>query len=250
MRPPLLDRKQIHVWTISLTVDGDAERIPHPILSDGEQRRADRFLTAQGRSRYIVARAFLRRLLSTYLGRDPASLTINHGTHGKPCLEDARGIRFNLSHAGDTAMVAVALQREVGVDIEAVTRDVEIDGVARQSFSVAERGVLASLTPGTRRDAFFRIWVRKEAYVKARGDGLSYPTRSFSVSHFPADADALLADDQEPEAPVDWRVAEIEVRDGYRAALAAPGRDWSILQMNAAAIAEDHVGGFHRTGPE
>ena len=182
-------------------------------------------------------RAFLRRLLSAYLQTDPVSVAIGYGAHGKPCLANGSEISFNLSHAEDTATVAIALQREVGVDIEAVTHDVDIDAVARQAFSPTEIKALASLAPAARREAFFRIWVRKEAYIKARGEGLSYPTQSFTVSHLPRDDDALLMDDGEARALSHWRIAEISAPTGFRAALAAEGRDWSVLQMETSALA-------------
>src|SRR5487761_1932168 len=150
MRPPKLDRTQIHAWTASLSLEDDAVEDSYLILSDDERARADRFQAPCARSRFVAARAFLRRLLSTYLRTDPASLDIGYGPHGKPHLADGSGISFNLSHAEDTAAVAIALQREVGVDIEATNQDVDFDGVARHAFSPAECRVLAALAPAGR----------------------------------------------------------------------------------------------------
>lgn len=234
MTLPELDRTRIHVWTGSLALD--AARIDEccAILAGDERARADRVQVSQARRRFIVARVLLRRLLSRYLQTDPASIAIAYGPHGKPRVANESGIHFNLSHAEDSVVVAIALQREVGIDIEAVSRNVDVDGVAEQAFSPVELHALASLSAPARRDAFYRTWVRKEAYLKARGDGFSRSTRSFSVSPLPLADDALLGDDARPEAPLAWRVAELPAPVGFRAALAAQGRDWSVLTVNVA----------------
>ena len=237
MQPPKLDRTRIHVWSASLAVERNCVESCYAILTSDERLRADRFRVAHARRRFIVARAFLRRTLSVYLQTDPASLDVVYRPLGKPYLANESEIRFNLSHADDKATMAVASQREVGVDIEAVARDVDIDAVAREAFSPPELRALNSLAPAARRDAFYRIWTRKEAYVKARGEGLSYSTQCFTVSHLPMDYDALRTDDQDGGALSDWRVAEIPAPAGFHAALAAKGCDWSVLQLDAPAFA-------------
>jgi 4'-phosphopantetheinyl transferase len=242
MQPPLLERTHIHVWTTSLWLEDDAVTHMHAVLSADERSKARRYWYTDDRRRFVVARAFLRRLLSIYLQTDVSLLHLDYTSHGKPMLTHCLGMRFNLSHAEDTAIAAVALDREVGIDIEATNREVDVTGVARQMFSPTECQALASLSPAARRDAFFRIWTRKEAYIKARGAGLSYPTRSFSVSLHPEDNDALLSDENEIGAPREWRVAEIPAPDGFRAAVAAEGRDWSVVQMPGPVRLDAGVG--------
>ena len=132
-----------------------------------------------------------------------------------------------------TAIYAFASDRDVGVDIEATSRDVEIDGVARTVFSPPECAALAAMASDARRAAFFRIWTRKEAYVKFLGDGLGYPTRSFSVSDH-ADDDALVGDEKDAGAPRRCRVIALPAPPGFAAALAATGRDWSVVEVDAA----------------
>jgi len=131
--------------------------------------------------------------------------------------------------------------RDVGIDIEVMARDVDIEGVARQAFSPVECEALTALSPEARPAAFFRVWTRKEAYVKARGDGLGYPTRTFSVSHLAGGDDALLADECEPGVQSGWRVLEIAAPDGFCAALAAPGRDWSAGRFDARTLLKPDV---------
>lgn len=235
MMPPALDRTCIHLWTASLSADSTDSERRCAILSDDERARADRFRVAHARRRFIVCRAFLRQLLANYLRADPASLVFRYGAHGKPHLAASSGIHFNLSHADDVAMIAIAWQREVGIDIEKSTDDVDLDRVADRTFSPLENRALAALALHGRRDGFYRIWTRKEAYMKARGEGLGYPTRSFSVSHLPANDDALITDEQAGEGFGEWRISEIAAPTRFCAALAAQGRDWSVARMNFPA---------------
>ena len=223
--------EQVRVWTASLEVDEAQLRTCEAQLSDDELERARRFRLPALRRRYSVAHALLRRLLAAHLGTDAASLRFESGPHGKPALCDSPQLRFNLSHAGDLALYALAWRREVGVDLEPCTLDIEIDAVAGHVFAAEERDALAALTGEPRRSAFFRIWTRKEAYAKALGLGLAYPTQSFSVSIRPQDDDALLHDRSLPQATRLWRVAEITAPAGHHAALAAAGRDWVAVPM-------------------
>jgi 4'-phosphopantetheinyl transferase len=235
MEVPPLDRTRVHVWTASLkTATGAVSDLCRELAPD-ERVRADRFGTPELRRRFIVARVLLRRLLAAYASVDASALDIGHGAHGKPDLAGASGLCFNVSHAADAVIYAVAWGREVGIDIEATARDVDIAGVARQAFSSHECDALNALAPDARRAAFFRLWTRKEAYVKARGQGLSYPTRSFSVSHR-ADDDALIGDERDEEAPHRWRVIGLDAPAGFAAALGAAGRAWSVLRCDSARL--------------
>jgi len=236
MDSPLpLDRTQVHVWAGSLQTGSGTTRDADGVLAPDERQRADRFRTPELRRRFVVARALLRQLLAAYAAVDASALRIAYGANGKPCLADAPDLRFNVSHAGDAAMYAIASGREVGIDIEATVRTVDADGVGRHAFSPRECEALAALAPDARRDAFFRIWTRKEAYVKARGEGLSYPTRSFTVSH-DGDDNALLGDERDEQAQDRWRVMALAAPPGFAAALAAEGRDWTVLRFDAAQL--------------
>lgn len=232
MQSRSLDSGAIHVWTATLASREEALAQHRALLSEEEKARADRFIPPRARERFTVARAILRRLLAMYAGRDPAALRFGYAVHGKPYLTAGPGLCFNLSHAEDMAMIAVAWQREIGIDIEATTRDVDIPGVARKVLSPDEIARLTALSAADQRKAFIRLWTRKEAYIKARGDGFGYPTRSFSVSQLPDDHDALLADERAALAHLDWRVTDIGAPDGFCAALAAPGRDWSVSRFD------------------
>lgn len=241
LQAPLLEHRQVHVWTISLRADGAALHDLDALLADDERSRADRFQFPNLRDRFVVGRATLRRVLAAYAGTDSSTLRFGYGPQGKPHLLDGAGLHFNLAHADETCMIAIALQCEVGIDIEATTRDPDVAGVARQAFSPVECEALAAQPAHERRDAFFRLWIRKEAYVKALGNGFAYPTTSFAVSLQPGSDDALLFDDEAPRASATWRVTEIPAPAGFCAALAAAGRDWAVVQIAASAAIDSET---------
>ncbi len=228
---PLLAPEQVRVWRVRLDADEAQLSACEALLSDDELERARRFRLPELRRRHSVAHALLRRLLAAYLGTQAAGLRFEPGPHGKPALRDWPQLRFSLSHAGEMALFALAWRREVGVDLEQVKPGVEVDAVARHVFSSAEREALSALAGEPRDQAFFRIWTRKEAYVKALGLGLAHPPQSFAVSSRAQDDDALLHDRCLPEAPRQWRVVEVAAAPAYHAALAAAGRDWLAVPV-------------------
>jgi 4'-phosphopantetheinyl transferase len=234
-KPSTLDQAEVHVWTCRLDAAPDAIAYWTTLLADDEMARAARFRVSTDRDRFIVAHALLRRLLATYLETDPARLLFGQAAFGKPFLIDHPELCFSLSHSGDFALVALA-RCQVGVDVERLDQQIEIDGVAASAFSALELAELRTLVPAERRAAFFRLWTRKEAYVKARGEGLRRPTYSFSVSSRAGDDDALLSDAIDSEAGQGWRVGDIAAPAGYCAALAVAQRVWPVQQFDAAVL--------------
>jgi 4'-phosphopantetheinyl transferase len=195
---PDLDRS-IHVWRVSL-----ATCPPHAraLLSADERERADRFHFARDRDRFTVARATLRRVLGGYLGRAPDELVFAYSAHDKPSID---GVAFNLSHSNELALVAVTRGGEIGVDLEWHRPDIDVASLARSSFSAVEQRALFALPPAEQFTAFYRIWTRKESYIKAHGEGLSLPLDGFSV----------LADD----SLAGWVIRDLAIDPGYSAAL-------------------------------
>lgn len=151
-------------------------------LSEGEKMRAARFVFDADRAAYIAAHAALRAILSRYVAEPPAALRFVEGAHGKPALIDGGACAFNLSHAGDYALLGVTHGRAIGVDIEPVRAIPDRDDVAASHFSVAEREALNALPEAARDGAFYAIWTRKEAFIKLDGAGLSLPLSGFTVS--------------------------------------------------------------------
>ena len=234
-KPSTLNQAEVHVWSCGLDAAPEAVAYCTTLLAEVETARAARFRVPTDRNRFIVAHAALRRLLATYLETDPARLLFGLAAYGKPFLINHPELCFSLSHSGDFALVALA-RREVGVDVERLDRQIEIDGVAATAFSALELAELRALVPAERRAAFFRLWTRKEAYVKARGEGLRRSTHSFSVSSRAGDDDALLSDATDSEAAQGWRVGDITAPAGYCAALAVAQRVWPVQEFDAAVL--------------
>jgi 4'-phosphopantetheinyl transferase len=226
-----LGSSDVHVWRVSL--DESPSELAHfqNTLDDDERSRADRFYFSRDRERFIVARGVLRALLGRYLDRSPESLSFSYSTHGKPALASEYGkdaIRFNLSHSQGTALYAVTRGRELGVDLEFIRGDLEAEQIADRFFSQREIVALRALPPALRKYAFFLCWTRKEAYIKARGEGLSMPLDQFDVSLIPGEPAALLSTQPDPNEALSWSLRNLTPASGYAAALATTGRDWTL----------------------
>ena len=198
-------------------------------LDDAERARAARFLRPVDRDRYAVAHAALRLILATRLGMAPHALMFSTGAHGKPALP---GVEFNLSHAGDIALVAVAAV-PVGVDVERI-EPLHVAALARHQFSDAECRALERLPPEQRLAAFYGGWTRKEAFVKATGAGLSRALNAFDVSiGAPA---ALLATRPEADEADRWHISDLEVGGDYAAAFCVAGAVPPALTMEEFSL--------------
>ncbi len=235
MKPSTLRPPDVHIWHCRLDAAPDAIAYGTTLLAESETSRAARFRFSTDRDRFIVAHAMLRRLLGGYLKTEPVRLLFGQGAYGKPFLIDYPELRFSLSHSGDFALIALA-RREVGIDVERLDAKIDIDGVAPAAFSAPELAEWHSLLPDERRAAFFRLWTRKQAYLKARGEGLRRSTCSLSVSSRAGDDDALRSDAADGEAGQGWRVGDIAAPAGYCAALAVAQRAWSVQRIESAAL--------------
>lgn len=223
--------------TLPLTADrihvmhADLERTPEEIerlygtLSDDERERAARFRFDIHRRRFIAARGLLRRALSEYLGVSPGGIRFSYGPKGKPAVIGAP-FQFNVSHSEEVAVFAFALEMALGVDVEHVRPLTDLEGVAQRFFSPAEWNTIRAMTPDKRVDAFFRCWTRKEAYIKATGDGLSYPLNQFEVS-VSGPAKMLSIEGNSAEASR-WSMHDIALPEGYFGALAFRGTGFEI----------------------
>jgi 4'-phosphopantetheinyl transferase len=222
-----IQENEVHVWTVNLAPPViDIQRLQGH-LSDDERARAGRFCFVEHANRYVVARANLRRILSRYTDAAPELLRFEYSANGKPFLANA-SIRFNLSHSSDLAVIAVAHDREIGIDVERIRHDNDLLDVAEHYFAPDERAALRSLSAEERCFGFFRCWTRKEAYLKARGEGLSMDLQAFSVSLGPNEPAALIASAEGPAELRRWKFAHLDVHDGYAAALAVEGSECNL----------------------
>jgi 4'-phosphopantetheinyl transferase len=213
---------EVHVFAADLD---DPSRATPPWLSADEKSRAARFHFERDRRRFAAARGILRALLGRYLGADPSALVFAYGHHGKPALAPPwPGLRFNVSHSGSLALLAFAAEHEVGVDIEQERPVAEMDSIRRRCFSVQENAALEVLPEAERQRAFFRCWTRKEAFIKAIGEGLSHPLDAFDVTVAPGEPARLLRVQGDPGAGRSFHMEGLDPADGYAAALAVLGR--------------------------
>jgi 4'-phosphopantetheinyl transferase len=228
---PVLTSADVHVWKSPLNPPMLLVRNLEQSLAPDERDRADRFVRAEHRNRFIVGRGVLRTILGGYLGRDPAQLHFRYSPSGKPALSAESGshsIRFNVSHTRDIALYAVTIGREIGVDIERIRADFGTAEIAARFFSGREVAALCALPPPYRLEAFFTCWTRKEAYLKARGEGLSHPLDRFTVSLAPGERAALLEVLDDPKETARWSVRQLFPGADHVAALAVEGRDWHL----------------------
>jgi 4'-phosphopantetheinyl transferase len=221
-------RGEVHVWRVDLARSAPRASRLADILSTDERERAGRFRFEKDRRHFVLSRAALRTILGLYLESSPESVRFTHNSFGKPLLagDAARGpLHFNASNSHELALYAFSAEHEVGVDVEYVRAEFASEEVAGRFFSRREVEALRGLAPELRARAFFDCWARKEAYIKARGEGLSYPLDKFAVSLAPGETAALLEDEAAPEASTEWLLAELRPAPGYAAALAVRARE-------------------------
>ncbi len=221
---PRLSDDEIHVWCVELDSVAEVAALA-ACLSADERERAHGLLSGDHQRRFVVARGTLRQLLGCYLGQDPSGVAFAHGAHGKPFLPEET-LHFNVSHTHQLALYAIAQSRQVGVDVERMRPQVAHEQIAARFFSVEEQEALAELPTEERRTAFYNIWTRKEAYVKARGDGIAAGLDTFAVS-LGATA-ALLRSDEGPNEVARWKLMALEPAGGYAAALCGAGATWRL----------------------
>ena len=231
----------VHAWLASLSVKASTVQRLRQLLTADEICRAERFYFPKDRDHFIVARGVLRRILGRYLDTEPSRLRFCYSAYGKPALDAAFGggaLRFNVSHSHRAALYGVSRGREVGIDLERIRPDFADDRVAERFFSSREVAALRSLPRSMQRDAFFNCWTRKEAYIKARGEGLSLPLDKFDVSLVPGEPAALLATRGDSLGASRWSLQKLEPGSGYVAALAVEGdacrlKCWQWPEPNA-----------------
>jgi len=230
-RPPALTGNEVHVWRATLARPAARVAELYALLSSEERNRAARFRFRRDQEQFIVARGVLRQLLGTYLDRPPADLTFAYSAYGKPALGGEAGphpLRFNLAHSHALALYAFALGFEVGVDLEYIRADFGGERIAERFFSAREVTTLLTIDASSQTEAFFNCWTRKEAYIKALGEGLSHPLDSFTVSMRPGEPAALLSVEGGEGELTRWLLRELDAAPGYAAALVVERRDWEL----------------------
>jgi len=228
---PRLDDGSAHVWRIPLDRAEQALATSLDVLSEDESARAARFFFEKDRRSFIHCRSTLRVLLGRYLRTAPDCLEFCYNGFGKPelaVLPPMFPLRFNVSHSSDWALIVMTREHRIGVDIEQVRQLEHIDDLARNSFSQYELDVYQQLPDEQRTQAFFHAWTRKEAFIKACGEGLSRPLSDFDVSLAPQDPVQLLRVAGDRTAARRWTLSALEPAVGYVGAVAVERPDTRI----------------------
>lgn len=242
--PPVtlaLNQGEVHVWRAELDVPtSQAQRLQRTLAAD-ERDRAHRFYFPRDQRRFVVARGLLRVILGRYLDCNLAQIRFCYGVYGKPALTRECGgnwLRFNVSHSHELVCFAIARGQEIGVDLELMRDDLVEEHIAEGFFSPREVAMLLNLPQSVQKEAFFNCWTRKEAYIKARGEGLSLPLNQFTVSLTPGEPAALLEFKGEPVRSSLYCLETLRPAPGYVGAVAVEGqilaiRRWTWLALDA-----------------
>ncbi len=246
-RPPrslALPQREVHAWRAALDLDPtDLERAQATLTSD-ERARAARFRFPKDQQRFVAARGTLRAILARYVDCAPVQLEFRYGPSGKPELAPgyADGLRFNLSHSQGLALYAITRYHEVGVDLEGVRANFAWEEVASRFFAPREVEALRLVPAPSRAEAFFNCWTRKEAFVKAQGEGLSLPLNQFEVSLAPGSPARLLGTTGDPQEASHWSIRELKPAVGYVAAIAVRAPRWELKLWEPSGFREPTIG--------
>jgi len=232
MRTPHFDALSpdvIQIWRAEL--DRPEEEISQllNLISDDERERAKRFHFPRDRGRFVIGRGVLRTILAAHCGVSPQDVRFEYSRFGKPSLvrlDNTGDIRFNLSHSGGQALYAFGLGQETGVDIEQIRPDYPGMEIAKRFFSPSESDALSKLDSSDQAEAFFTCWTRKEAYIKAKGEGLSLPLHQFDVTFAPGEPARLQTTRPDASEALRWSMVDLRPLKGFVAAVVAEGRDW------------------------
>jgi 4'-phosphopantetheinyl transferase len=220
--------RQVHIWSIRTEAPESVTEAYETVLSPDERARVSRFKFPQLSQAFALSRGALRLLLSRYLDVHPSSVQFEYGPQGKPRVSAQTSLEFNTSHSGGLTLFAFTRNCPIGIDVERIRAIPDLQDIALRFFCVAESTELTALAPAQRERAFFLCWTRKEAYIKAIGQGLSAPLDGFRVNLDPAEP-AQFLHLPVPETQT-WTLTNLAVDPGYAAALAYPDSQREVTE--------------------
>ena len=221
---------EIHLWRIPLLAEPGIAADRARLLIDDELDRMGRYRFERDRERFAMCRGALRILLGRYLSIDPRQVRLRYSPKGKPELDQTAGtrhrhdLRFNLSDSSDWALLAITRGDEIGVDIERVRPLPDAEILARDHFSPREYDEYKALPPSEKLAGFFNCWTRKEAWLKATGEGITVPLDRFDVTLVPGQGPRLLRVEGDPDAPARWALYDCVPAQDYVGAIAVKGK--------------------------
>ncbi len=201
------------------------------LLSPNEQQRIHDFYFEPDQHRHLLSRGLLRMLLGQYLDDAPEDLRFKSSQYGKPALDapyDETGLQFNVSHSHNLIHLAFCRNQPLGIDIQYMDPSTECDKIAERVFSSGEYEAFQNVPLAWQREAFFNGWTRKEAFIKALGDGLSFPLDAFEVTLHPAQPAQILQIQGDETSAHKWTLMAFEPENEYKAAAVVPGQGWEF----------------------
>jgi 4'-phosphopantetheinyl transferase len=205
----------LHIWSLNFVVDDEAYNRYHSFLSKDEKERASRFKFYKDKRCYVVTKGVLRLLSGRYLNTDAKAIEFEYEKYGKPKLKHNTNLNFNVSHSGDLAIIGFVHNHTIGVDIEKIKNDFDTFEIASSCFSKHEIDALHKISKQEQHKAFYRCWTRKEAFIKAKGSGLSFPLDEFSVSL-----------ESDLDADVVWTKWNTDEKDQWKLTSFIPSEDY------------------------
>jgi 4'-phosphopantetheinyl transferase len=227
---------EIHVWRFALDAPDERRESLWRTLAEEERKRARRFYQERHRRRFAIGRGVLRVLLGRYLQKPPGRIQFRYGMHGKPVLEEGGDLHFNLSHSGDAGLLALTRGQEIGIDLEQVRSRDHLEELAQRFFAPAEVAALAAVAPADKELAFFQCWTRKEAFLKAGGEGLARPLDSFCVSLGPGELARLLAVEGDTEEAARWSLRTLTPWPDFVACVAVRSHQGNLVCWDGKSV--------------
>ncbi len=226
---------EVHLFRVNLEQPRWAVNKMSACLSTEEDERADRFHFQRDRRRFTISRGVLRAVIGRYLERSPASIRFSYGEQGKPELAPAMGgtpLQFNVAHSHELALIAITAGAAVGVDLERIRELDDASAIAERYFSPRESAIFGQLPEDEQEAAFFNCWTRKEAFIKAIGEGLSFPLADFDVAFVPGEPARLLSIQNDAAEARQWSLQALVPWSGYTGAVAVRSRRCRLQQWH------------------
>ncbi|MBK8552594.1 MAG: 4'-phosphopantetheinyl transferase superfamily protein [Ignavibacteria bacterium] len=232
-----LQENEVHIYHHSIDTPSGGISNFEKLLSEDELKRANRFRFEKDRNHFITGRGLLRIILSRYLDVSPAGINFSYQEKGKPYLKN-NSLKFNLAHSGGKAVYALTMNNEVGVDLEVMKDLPDALDIASRFFSESEVQEFQSVSEENVKTAFYNCWTRKEAFIKAIGEGLSHPLSDFSVTLKPGDEPKFLWMKNRPDEIYEWSLINIDADDNFVSSLAMKASDIRIVykELNQEVI--------------
>jgi len=222
----------VHIWSLNFVVNDDAYNKYHSLLSEDEKTRASKFKFYKDKRCYVVGKGVLRLLSGKYLNNDAKAIVFEYGKQGKPKFKYEAHLNFNVSHSGDIAIIGFVYDHTIGIDIEIIKDDFDTLEIANNFFSKKEIAELRKIPNPQKHIAFYRCWTRKESFIKAKGQGLSFPLDSFSVSIDSDEKSELLETKWDEHEKNFWNLFSFSPKEKYIGAISVRGEVNKVQYFN------------------